>query len=151
MDRKTVFKAVLGVAFVYSMVYISRWKQRRDLHTVEEKVLLLQQEIQLLQSERRAHVETPNINTACCCDISNAVRINKQVKALLKKCGGVDTLQAGGYGPLLKKWQRLRHIRNNLVHNHKKTTLKRNKRNEQIALAKSMVTELQRISKALEN
>tara|TARA_B110000091_G_scaffold183033_2_gene201472 strand:- start:1148 stop:1249 length:102 start_codon:yes stop_codon:yes gene_type:complete len=24
------------------------------------------------------------------------------VKALLKKCGGVDTLQAGGYGPLKK-------------------------------------------------
>jgi hypothetical protein len=134
------------------MVYISRWKQRRDLHAVEEKMLLLQQENQLLQSERRAPVETPNINnTACCCDISNAVRINKQVKALLKKCGGVDTLQAGGYGPLLKKWQRLRHIRNNLVHNHKNTTLKRNKRNEQIALAKSIVTELQRISKALEN
>ena len=152
MDRKTVFKAVLGVAFVYSMVYISRWKQRRDLHAVEEKMLLLQQENQLLQSERRAPVETPNINnTACCCDISNAVRINKQVKALLKKCGGVDTLQAGGYGPLLKKWKRLRHIRNNLVHNHKNTTLKRNKRNEQITLAKSIVTELQRISKALEN
>tara|TARA_B110000967_G_C18700404_1_gene467518 strand:+ start:137 stop:646 length:510 start_codon:yes stop_codon:yes gene_type:complete len=146
MDRKTIFKTVLGVAFVWSMVYISRWKQRRLTHAVEEKVLLLQQQIQQLQSERRAPVETPNINnTACCCDISNAVRIDKQVIALIKKCGGLNTLQADEYGQLLKKWRCLKRIRNHLVHNPTNTTLKTNKRNEQIALAKSMMTELQRI------
>ena len=96
----------------------------------------------------RDGTDTPSIFTIISAIVMGCIVLGRQMKVHFGMPVSTNTLQADGYGPLLKKWQRLKHIRNHLiVHNPKNTctTLKRNKRNEQIALAKSMVTELQRI------